>query len=285
MGGKPAHTVVDGRAGQAVVNGPRTGPRRRVRDDRLPQRAGRGACRGRRDRRSGRRRGGIDEVGDMNGTATRPPGSTGCRRRQRPQNGGGLRSAATKIVPVRRRGSPRQSRCCRGIHAPAALGRLRPRHRDLRGPLQPAGPARPAARPRPADGRGSSAGRVRGDAQGVAAAARLGEGALLPQADRRQPVALGAAAPQGRRHAPAQAGSRTNRAPSTPSSRSSSAPRWSRHCACSRYGSGRRSCCGTTRDLSEADIAKAMGISRGAVKSHTARAMATLRSILEQETP
>jgi RNA polymerase sigma-70 factor (sigma-E family) len=38
-------------------------------------------------------------------------------------------------------------------------------------------------------------------------------------------------------------------------------------------------------DLSEADIAKAMGISRGAVKSHTARAMATLKSILEQRTP
>jgi len=38
-------------------------------------------------------------------------------------------------------------------------------------------------------------------------------------------------------------------------------------------------------DLSEADIAKAMCISRGAVKSHTARAMATLKSILERETP
>jgi RNA polymerase sigma-70 factor (sigma-E family) len=37
-------------------------------------------------------------------------------------------------------------------------------------------------------------------------------------------------------------------------------------------------------DFSEADIAKAMGISRGAVKSHTARAMASLKSILEQET-
>jgi len=38
-------------------------------------------------------------------------------------------------------------------------------------------------------------------------------------------------------------------------------------------------------DLSEADIAKVMGISRGAVKSHTARAMAALKTILEQETP
>ena len=36
-------------------------------------------------------------------------------------------------------------------------------------------------------------------------------------------------------------------------------------------------------DFSEADIAAAMGISRGAVKSHTARAMAALKSILEQE--
>lgn len=36
-------------------------------------------------------------------------------------------------------------------------------------------------------------------------------------------------------------------------------------------------------DFSEADIAQAMGISRGAVKSHTARALAALKSILEQE--
>lgn len=34
-------------------------------------------------------------------------------------------------------------------------------------------------------------------------------------------------------------------------------------------------------DLSEAQIAEAMGISRGAVKSHTARGMAALRSVLE----
>ena len=38
-------------------------------------------------------------------------------------------------------------------------------------------------------------------------------------------------------------------------------------------------------DLAEADIAKVMGISRGAVKSHTARAMAALKSTLEKETP
>jgi RNA polymerase sigma-70 factor (sigma-E family) len=37
-------------------------------------------------------------------------------------------------------------------------------------------------------------------------------------------------------------------------------------------------------DLSEADIAQAMGISRGAVKSHTARAIAALRNTLGQET-
>lgn len=35
-------------------------------------------------------------------------------------------------------------------------------------------------------------------------------------------------------------------------------------------------------DLSEAEIAGAMGISRGAVKSHTARGMAALRTVLEQ---
>lgn len=38
-------------------------------------------------------------------------------------------------------------------------------------------------------------------------------------------------------------------------------------------------------DFSEAEIAAAMGISRGAVKSHTARGMSALKSILEQETP
>jgi RNA polymerase sigma-70 factor (sigma-E family) len=37
-------------------------------------------------------------------------------------------------------------------------------------------------------------------------------------------------------------------------------------------------------DLSEAQIAAAMGISRGAVKSHTARGMASLRVVLELET-
>jgi RNA polymerase sigma-70 factor (sigma-E family) len=37
-------------------------------------------------------------------------------------------------------------------------------------------------------------------------------------------------------------------------------------------------------DFSEADIAKAMGISKGAVKSHTARAMASLKAMLTQET-
>ena len=36
-------------------------------------------------------------------------------------------------------------------------------------------------------------------------------------------------------------------------------------------------------DLSEAEIAAAMGISRGAVKSHTARGMASLRTALEQQ--
>jgi len=36
-------------------------------------------------------------------------------------------------------------------------------------------------------------------------------------------------------------------------------------------------------DLSEADIAATMGISRGAVKSHTARGMTALRAALEQE--
>jgi RNA polymerase sigma-70 factor (sigma-E family) len=37
-------------------------------------------------------------------------------------------------------------------------------------------------------------------------------------------------------------------------------------------------------DLSEAQIAATMGISRGAVKSHTARGMASLRTVLEMQT-
>ena len=37
-------------------------------------------------------------------------------------------------------------------------------------------------------------------------------------------------------------------------------------------------------DLSEEEIAAAMGISRGAVKSHTARGMSALRAALEQDT-
>ncbi|MGH3356787.1 MAG: SigE family RNA polymerase sigma factor [Nocardioidaceae bacterium] len=36
-------------------------------------------------------------------------------------------------------------------------------------------------------------------------------------------------------------------------------------------------------DLSEADIAAAMGVSRGAVKSHTSRGMAALRTALEEQ--
>jgi RNA polymerase sigma factor (sigma-70 family) len=37
-------------------------------------------------------------------------------------------------------------------------------------------------------------------------------------------------------------------------------------------------------ELPDAQIAAAMGISQGAVKSHTARALATLRVVLEMET-
>ena len=36
-------------------------------------------------------------------------------------------------------------------------------------------------------------------------------------------------------------------------------------------------------DLSEAQIASSMGITRGAVKSHTSRAMSALRTVLERD--
>ena len=37
-------------------------------------------------------------------------------------------------------------------------------------------------------------------------------------------------------------------------------------------------------DLSEAEVAEVMGVSRGAVKSHTARGVAALREVLERAT-
>ena len=53
-------------------------------------------------------------------------------------------------------------------------------------------------------------------------------------------------------------------------------------CGGCRTGSGRRSSCRYYADLSEAQIAEMMGISKGAVKSHTARGMSSLRAVLEQ---
>ena len=140
-----------------------------------------------------------------------------------------------------------------------------------------------AARPRRADGRGSGAGRVRGDAPGVAAAARHGEGApYLRQAvvnrsrsvlRHRKVVDMHAPKPapdeQSAEHA---AHALLERSAVTSALRS--LPERQREAIVLRYYG----------DFSEADIAKAMGISRGAVKSHTARAMAALKSILEQET-
>ena len=54
-------------------------------------------------------------------------------------------------------------------------------------------------------------------------------------------------------------------------------------CATCPSGSARRSCCATTPTCPRPRSRAAMGISRGAVKSHTARGMSALRAALEQE--
>ena len=106
------------------------------------------------------------------------------------------------------------------------------------------------------------------------------QGAGVPAPLRRQRCALRPAAPQGRREARAAAGSR----------------RGERRARRAARGRARRGDGGLRRlperqrevlvlryylDLSEAGIADALGISRGAVKSHASRGIAALRISLE----
>ena len=78
-------------------------------------------------------------------------------------------------------------------------------------------------------------------------------------------------------------------APDMPSAEQGALPcwsgqRWSRRCARCQPRQREALVLRYYGDLSEAQIAAAMGISRGAVKSHTARAIAALRAVLELET-
>ena len=93
-------------------------------------------------------------------------------------------------------------------------------------------------------------------------------------------VPLGAAAP-GRRRAPRRP--RTDRPPTRAGCRrrgrwsTTGATASSTRCAACPTASARCSRCATTPSLSEAEIADALGISRGAVKSHASRGAAALR--------
>ena len=111
------------------------------------------------------------------------------------------------------------------------------------------------------------------------------QGTRVPARHGGQPVPVGAAAPPGRRDVPRDAAyARTADAPSAESSALdrlahdaviaaiATLPARQREALVLRYYA----------DLSEAEIAAAMGCSRGAVKSHAARGMAALRTRLER---
>ena len=157
--------------------------------------------------------------------------------------------------------APRASRSRRGRGGRAAVRR----------PLAPARPALRAARARPGRGRGRRAGRVRRDARAVGAAARPGQGAGLPAPGRRQPLALGAAAPRRRRAArrTAPAGEGTVDGPGVGGARRDAV-----RDALLQLSERQREVLVLRHylDWSEAQIADALGISRGAVKAHAHRA-------------
>ena len=107
------------------------------------------------------------------------------------------------------------------------------------------------------------------------------EGAVLPAPVGSEPVTFGAAAPGGGGQERAQAaadmpaaeqGALTLLERTAVMALRSLPPRQREALVLRYYG-----------DLSEAQIAAAMGISRGAVRSHTARAIASLRAVLEME--
>ena len=138
-----------------------------------------------------------------------------------------------------------------------------------------------AAGRRRRDRGGGRAGLVRRDARPVAVAARAREGPGLPAADGGQPVPVGAAAPRGR--GPAR---RTRRSPSCPGPTRTPWPPSDAGAvldALQRLPDRQREVLALRYylDLSEAEIAETLGISRGAVKSHASRGAAALRTLME----
>ena len=192
-----------------------------------------------------------------------------------------------------RRGKPRGACACTSVmtHATAApdgavmpreprLGRRRRARAAVRRPLAAAGPALRAAGARRRHGRGDRPGRVRGRARALVGAARPDKAlAYLRQAVvNRSRSALRHRGVVGRhRHAP------RGRCPTPPGADEAALaadrrdavldamrelPDRQREVLALRY----------YLDLSEAEIADALGISRGAVKSHASRGSAALRA-------
>ena len=165
--------------------------------------------------------------------------------------------------------------------APCRVGRGHRAGAAVRRALALARAALGAARARPGDGRGGRAGRVRRRPRPLGPAARHRQGAGLPAPDRRQPLPLRAAPPRGGRAARRPRGAavrRTGADEAEPRADRRAAvldalrslPERQREVLSLRY----------YLELSEAEIAEALGISRGAVKSHASRGSAALRTAL-----
>ncbi len=164
-------------------------------------------------------------------------------------------------------------------HGPAALGRGRGARAPVRRPLARPGAALGAAGARPGHRRGGRPGRLRGGARPLGPAARPGQGPRLPA---RRPWSTAPGRRCGTaavvdRHARRE--SQTSAAPGADEAALArdrrtavlealqALPRRQREVLALRH----------YLDLSEAEIADALGISRGSVKTHASRGAAALR--------